>query len=390
MRHALAAVTVAGLLSGCSTMSSWVDSVMGGDDNSLPPAELAELDASVRLVKRWDRDVGVGSDQQFVNLRPALDDGRLYVADRKGRVMALDAQSGKEIWSVKIGQAVSAGPGAGEGLVILGTSDASVIALDAGDGALRWQVRVRSEVLAVPRIDFDKVIVQASDGSIAALDLDDGSQLWLNDHNVPVLTLRGTGTPAVQRGVVVAGFATGKLAAFSAEKGFQAWEESIAIPQGRTELERIVDIDGDPVIDNDAVFVTTYQGRVARLDLQTGTAVWEREMSSSTGLSVDYSQVYVTDQNSQVWALSRNSGATSWKQDALANRGLTVPEPFAGYVVVGDGEGYLHVLSRYDGAIVGRVELDGKGIRTRPQAVGDLLYVYGNSGRLAAYALEML
>jgi outer membrane protein assembly factor BamB len=371
-------------------MSSWVDSMVGGDDNSLPPAELTEFEASVRLVRQWDRDVGAGSDEQFVNLRPALHDGRLYVADRKGRVLALDAQTGKEIWSVKVEQAVSAGPGAGAGLVILGTSDADVIALDAEDGALRWQARVRSEVLAVPRIDFDKVIVQTSDGSLAGLDLDDGSQLWLNDHSVPVLTLRGTGTPAVQRGLVVAGFATGKLAAFSAQQGFQVWEESIAIPQGRSELERIVDIDGDPVIDGDAVFVTTYQGRVARLDVQSGAAVWEREMSSSTGLSVDYSQVYVTDQDSHIWALSRNSGATGWKQDALANRGLTVPEPFAGYVVVGDAAGYLHVLSRYDGAIAGRVELGGKGIRARPLGVGDLLYVYGNSGRLAAYTLETL
>ncbi len=323
-----------------------------------------------------------------MNLGPAVRDDRLYIADRKGRVAALDAATGKQFWSVDTGAALSAGPSAGGGIVLVGSSDAEVIALDSADGSLRWKTAASSEVLAQPQVDLDRVIVQTADGSIAGLDAADGKQIWINDHTIPVLTLRGTASPAVEHGLVVAGFANGKLAAFSAEKGFTVWEKSIAVPQGRSELERIVDIDGSPVIAGDAVYVTTYQGRIARVDIRDGNVAWERDMSSSVGLGVDFSQVYVTDDNSHVWALSRGSGSSSWKLEALANRGLTAPEPFGDYVVVADAEGFVHLLSRFDGSIAGRIELDSKGINTRPLAVGDTLYVYGNSGKLAAFSIR--
>jgi outer membrane protein assembly factor BamB len=302
-------------------------------------------------------------------------------------VVALDAATGGEIWSVHTREPVSAGPAAGNGLVLLGTSNAQVIALDTQDGTQRWTATVSSEVLSVPQMDIDRVIVQTADGSIAGLDAQDGHQVWISDRTVPVLTLRGTSTPAVQNGVVLAGFSNGKLTALSAEKGFVAWEKSVAIPKGRSELERIVDIDGNPVVAGASVFVVAYQGRVARVDIESGNVEWERDMSSSAGIGVDHSQVYVTDDSSHVWALSRSSGASSWKLEALANRGLTAPEVFGDYVVVADAQGYIHLLSRDDGHLAGRVELDGKGIRARPVAVGDVLYVYGSSGKLAAYRL---
>jgi len=388
VKRALLLILAGGLLTGCSTLSSWFGGIIGGEDNTEPPTPLGEFEPSVHLDKRWSTDIGVGYDGQFINLQPAISGDRLFVADRNGRVMALEADSGKPAWSTRTDAAIAAGPGAGEGLVVVGTSDAEVIALNAGDGGVRWKVEVSSEVLSVPRIDLDKVIVQTADGSLAALDGADGRQLWINDRTVPVLTLRGTSSPAVQLGVVVAGFSNGKLAAFSAEKGFLAWEKSIAIPKGRSELERIVDIDGNPVIAGGAVFVSTFQGRVAMLDLKSGNVVWERDMSSSAGLGVDFSQVYITDDKSHVWALSRNTGASAWKFEGLAWRGLTAPQPFGDYVAVGDAEGYLHLLSRYDGHLAGRIEVDSAGIRARPLAVDGVLYVYGNSGKLVAYTPE--
>lgn len=388
MRQILLLFLLGSLLSGCSTMSSWFDGILGGDDNAEPPTPLTDIEASVQFDKRWSVDVGVGHDEQFINLQPAVAGERLYVADRKGRVVALDAASGKRLWSTETRTALAAGPGVGEGMVVVGSSDAEVIALDAGDGTVRWRVEVSSEVLSVPRIDLDKVIVQTADGSIAALDGAGGSQIWINDRTVPVLTLRGTSTPAVSLGLVVAGFSNGKLVAFSADRGFPVWEKSIAVPQGRSELERIVDIDGNPVIVGGAVFVTTYQGRIAMLELRSGNVGWERDMSSSAGLGVDFSQVYVTDDKSQVWALSRNTGASAWKNDSLAWRGLTAPQPFGDYVVVADAQGYVHLLSRHDGHIAARIEADGAGIRARPLAIKDTLYVFGNSGKLIAYTLK--
>jgi outer membrane protein assembly factor BamB len=186
---------------------------------------------------------------------------------------------------------------------------------------------------------------------------------------------------------VVVGYANGKLAALSAEKGFDVWETSITIPQGSSEIDRMVDIDGDPIIVGSAVYVTTYQGRVAVVDIQNGNPGWTRDMSSSVGLGVDFSQVYVTDDQSHVWALARSTGAAEWKVETLSNRRLTAPEPFGDYVAVGDVEGYIHLLSRYDGHVAARVKVDGKGIRSRLLTRNDVLYVYGNSGKLAAYVL---
>ncbi len=374
---------LAGLLTGCSTMSS----IFGDSDNSEPPAELEKLTEEVSLKKLWSERVGVGYDEQFIKLVPVVSYDQVFVADRKGRVAAFDAKTGKRNWEVKTDVLISAGPGAGEGVVLVGTSDAEVLALDASNGELLWKARVSSEVLSVPRIDIGRVIVQAADGNITALNKTDGQQLWVYDRSVPVLTLRGTSTPAVEHGLVVAGFSNGKLAAISAEKGFALWESNIAIPSGRSELERMIDIDADPVIVGNAVYVATFQGHIAVINLQNGEAGWKRDMSSHAGLGVDFSQVYVTDDMSHVWALTRNSGASVWKLNQLQHRSLTAPVPFGQYVAVGDFEGYLHLLSRQDGHIVGRVKVDSKGISARPLVQNDILYVYGNSGTLAAYAL---
>jgi outer membrane protein assembly factor BamB len=187
---------------------------------------------------------------------------------------------------------------------------------------------------------------------------------------------------------VIAGFASGKVAALTTANGFQVWESSIAIPQGRSELERLVDVDADPVVVGDTAYVVSFQGKIAIIDLRNGNLGWTREMSSYAGLGVDFSQVYVTDVDSKVWALSRDNGASVWKQEKLHNRALTAPEPFDSYVAVGDFEGYLHLLASFDGHIAARVKVDGKGIAARPQTVGDVLYVYGKGGKLAAYTLR--
>ena len=383
MIRLLVTLLVSGLLSACSGMP-----LLSSADNADPPAELETLSGDIRLKQLWSRDVGVGFDEQFVRLVPTVYGEHLLVADRKGRVSALSADSGKPLWKVDTGVLISAGPGAGEGLVLVAGSDGEVLALGLDDGAQVWRAQVSSEVLAVPQIDLGVVVVQTADGKVVGLGARDGKQLWIYDRTVPVLTLRGTSTPAVERGVVIAGFASGKVAALSTERGFVAWETNVAIPQGRSELERMVDIDSDPVIAGNSVYVTTFQGRLAMIDVQSGDPGWTRDMSSFAGLGVDFSQVYVTDDHSNVWALARDSGASVWKQEKFRNRGLTGPEPYNDYVAVGDFEGYLHLLSRTDGHTVARTRVDSKGIRATPLAVGDVLYVYGNGGTLAAYSLS--
>ena len=375
---------LAGMLGGCSSMSGY----LGGEDNAEPPAKLEKLQDPVALKRLWSARIGVGYDSQFVRLVPAVSDEYLLAADRKGRVAAYAAGSGKRLWEIRTDAPISAGPGVGDDLVLLGTSDARILALALEDGELLWETNVSSEVLSVPQIDRGVVVVQSIDGNVTGLDAADGRQLWIYDRDVPVLTLRGTSTPAVGYGAVIAGFASGKVAALTIDQGFVAWETSVAVPKGRSEIERMVDIDGDPVIMGGAVYVVTYQGRVAVIDAQSGNLGWTRDLSSYAGLGVDFAQVYITDQDSNVWALTRDSGGSVWKQDKLSNRSLTAPTPINNYVDVGDFEGYVHLLSRYDGHIAGRIKIDSKGVSARPLVVGDVMYVYGNGGTLAAYTLD--
>jgi outer membrane protein assembly factor BamB len=382
-RCAAAAVLLTFLLSGCSTISGW----FSDEDNATPPAKLEEIKDPVSLKELWSTDIGVGYDGQSVDLVPTVTGPYLLAAERDGRVVELSAETGKQLWETKTHAPISAGPGAGAGLVLVGTSDAQVLALSIDDGSIVWRAQVSSEVLAVPRIDLGVVVIQTADGTITGLNSSDGQQLWVADHFVPVLSLRGTSSPAVERGIVIAGFANGKVVAIATNNGFQVWETSIAIPQGRSEIDRLVDVDADPVIVGDTAYVVSYQGKIGIIDLRNGNLGWTRDMSSYAGLGVDYSQVYVTDVDSNVWALSRDNGSSVWKQEKLHNRALTAPEPFGSYVAVGDFEGYLHLLSTYNGHIAGRVRVDSKGIAARPLAVGDVLYVYGKGGTIAAYTL---
>jgi len=368
------------LLSGCS----W----FGDEDNSEPPAKLKKFDVQVRLKELWSRDTGVGADGQLVKLVPAVLGDRVYTVDRKGRATTYTLDDGKLVWRSKTGALVSAGPGVDEGLVLLGTSDARVLALDAKTGKLLWTSQVSSEVLSVPQVYEGVVIVQTVDGNLTGLEADSGKRIWVHDRTVPVLSLRGTSTPLIKDGVVLSGFANGKMVALDAHSGRQLWEAVIAVPSGRSELQRMVDVDADPVVRDDVLYVVSFQGQLAAVSLQNGRLLWNRDMSAYAGMAVDFQQVYVTDELSNVWALDRRSGASLWKNSDLQRRALTGPVVAEGYVAVGDFEGYVHLLSLIDGAISGRQRVDRAGILEPPVALGDRLLVLGAGGELVMYQLS--
>jgi outer membrane protein assembly factor BamB len=373
----------ASLLTGCS----W----FGGKDNSEPPAKLKSFEKRVELRKVWGRDSGDGTDGQFVKLVPALVDGRIYVADRDGTVWALELETGKLIWRSKTGLAISAATGVGGGLVLVGSSEGQLAALDAETGEQRWRVDVTSEVLSVPQIYEDTVIIQTVDGAISALSTQDGQRRWIYNRSVPVLTLRGTSTPFVGGGVVLAGFANGEMVALEVATGREVWQTAVAVPHGRTELQRIVDVDANPVVDQGLLYAASYQGRLVAVSLQDGHVLWNRDMSTYAGMAVDSSQVFVTDADSEVWAIDRRSGRSLWKQADLRRRSLTGPTVIDDYVAVGDFEGYLHLLLRSDGSIVGRERVDSEGIQAAPVVVsGDRLLVLGAGGELVLYKLNTL
>jgi outer membrane protein assembly factor BamB len=382
IRIVVSALLAVALLGGCA--------MFGDDDNAEPPAKLESFEQKVRLRSVWSRDTGDGTDEQLVRLVPTVVGDRVYVADRNGSVRAYQLENGKELWRAKTRVAVSAGPGVGDGVVLVGSSEAELVALDADTGEERWRTLVSSEVLSVPQVYSGVVIVQSVDGNIAGLNLDSGDRLWLHDGSVPVLTLRGTSTPLVGEGFVLAGFASGKMIALEVETGREVWDNVIAVPQGRSELQRIVDIDADPLVSEGVLYVTSYQGRLAAIGLENGRLLWDRDMSSYAGLAVDRQQIFVSDADSEVWALDRSSGASLWKQNAFRRRSLTAPAVVDEYVAAGDFEGYLHLISRFDGSLAGRQRVDSKGIQAKPIVLGDRILVLGSGGKLVLYQVETL
>lgn len=368
-------------LSGCTWLTNW----FAGKDNSEPPTPLTELENQINVTQLWSRSVGSGTEDKRLGLRTAVAGDVAYAAGRKGDVIAVELATGEQRWRAETGAAVAAGPGYGDGLVMIGTTDARVLALRADNGELVWDVQVSSEVLAAPQSADGVTVVHTIDGRVTGLSASDGKRLWIYDRNAPVLTLRGTSAPALEQGIAVAGFDSGQVTALALRDGRSLWERSIAIPSGRSELERLVDIDADPVIADGVVYVTTFQGRIAALSLEAGQLLWAREMSSYAGMAVGQNELFVTDDTGQVWALDRRTGATFWKQDKLRYRSVTRPAAIGEYVVVGDFEGYLHWLSQEDGRIVARTRADASGISAPPVAVSGELLVLAENGELSAW-----
>jgi len=373
---ALLALTL--LAVGCSSNSK----------KELPPAELTDFKEEVRLDKQWSRSVGDGQGDLYNLLEPAVDGQTIYAASAEGRVMAIQRESGDVLWKKDLDLPVSGAVGVGNGLVLLGTMRGDVIALDAGSGEQKWRAKVSSEVLAAPATNGDVVVVQTQDDKLIAFDASTGNQRWIYEGTVPVLTLRGTGAPLIAGRLALAGFASGKVVAVDVQRGLPVWEQRVAIPQGRSELDRVVDIDGGLLLVDGVLYVASYQGRAAALDLNTGRVLWQREASSYVGVAEGTGSVFISEATGTVESLDSRGSSSLWSNDALARRQLSAPAVFSSNVVVGDLEGYVHLLSQVDGRFVGREKVDGDGVRVRPLVVGNWMYVFGNSGKLVAYTLR--
>jgi outer membrane protein assembly factor BamB len=380
-------------LSGCASVSAVTDPVRGligqEEDNSIPPAELIDFEPTIQIEKIWSDRYGKGVDELFIQLIPAPYGNAVYTADRDGRMIALNLETGEEIWTERSKELrISGGPGVGDGLVFAGTSDAEVIARDVETGEERWITRVSSEILAPPRAAGGTVVVRTGDGNLFGLDSRTGERKWVYDRTIPVLTLRGTGAPVIYGDIVIAGFDNGRLVALDLATGKREWETRVAIPSGRSDLERMVDVDSEPTIIDDTAYVASFQANVAAVSVINGQMEWTREISSHSNLAVDGSRVYVTDEFGSVWALDRATGASIWKQEALKARRVTGPAVIGDYVVVGDFEGYLHWIDRETGEFVHRVRLDDERILVPCRTIGDVLLAFSSSGVLAAYKPE--
>jgi outer membrane protein assembly factor BamB len=383
MKKLLLMMFVVAPLAGCGA-GSWLG---GGASNVEPPQPLEPIKSSITIDKLWSKDLGAASHDPHSTLVPALGASRVFVSDAKGQVTAVDAKTGERVWQHELKQHVSGGVGLGDGLVLVATSEGEVIALDEGSGEPRWTSSVSSEVLAPPQGAGGMVVVRSVDGKISGLSASDGARRWIYERGVPSLTLRGAAAPAIYKGAVFAGFASGKVAANALDSGRVLWEASVGLPRGRNEIERLVDVDAQPLVSEGVLYAAAYQSKLVALDLASGRLLWTRDVSTYSNLAVDESNVYLSDDQDQVVALDRRSGATVWQQDKLKHRRLTGPVVAGGYVAVVDFEGNLHVMSRDDGRLVGRARVAGKSGVATPVSDGDTLYLLERDGTLSAVTL---
>jgi outer membrane protein assembly factor BamB len=379
MNRRFAAALLPLLLAGCSTIESL--NPFSGSSSGPKMAELQPIKATAEARVLWRENVGKGDDYVLV---PAVVGSSVYAASKDGNLIRIDG--GKQVWRISTGQALSGGVGADGSVVVVGSPKGDLLAFSADDGKALWKAKATSEILAAPALGEGLAVVRSGDNRLAAYDLADGKRKWIYQRPTPALSLRVTASPVIAGKYVFAGFPGGKLIAVSASNGAAAWEGTVALPKGATELDRVADITSAPVIDGRDICAVAFQGRVACFDLGTGNLAWARDMSSAAGLAIDGRYIYVSDDKGAVHALDRASGASIWKQDKLALRRLTAPLPRRGLIAVADVQGIVHFLSREDGSFAARLTTDGSPVVAPLQSSGTDLVLQTRNG--SVYAIE--
>lgn len=363
---------------GCT----YVDDYMLGKDNTPQPKELKEIQPKVNVTQNWTAPVGkTRKTNEYLNIKPAIRGDMIYTADASGLVQAVSKKDGQIKWSTALKNNIVSGPTVADGFVVVGTNASTLVLLNQSNGKEIWQNKVSAEVLAPPALSHQKVIAKTIDGKVYAIDAVNGKQLWVADHGAPSLVLKASSSPIIVDNLVLVGFSDGKLDAFELETGRLIWQRSIAYGMGASDVERLVDIDSDPIISNNVAYLATYQGYVGALSLSNGQFIWRKPASVYKNMLLSQNNLYFTDSNDVLWSLNSSTGQVNWKQTSLKARGLTAPSLVGGNLAVGDKTGYLHILSTQTGELLGRSQLSG-GVTVSPSVSGKNMYVLTNNGTL--------
>jgi len=389
------AILAACLAAGCSTIGQSIESsvidLMSVEGEPIgTPKELSEIAPNkITISELWQTSANEGQGRTFLELEMAMEGGLIYAVDYTGDIMAINQQTGEKVWEVTTNLPISGGLGIGAENLFVGTTDGEVIAIRLIDGETSWTSEVTSEVLSIPRYSEGKVVIRSIDGAIASLNADDGEKQWTYVKDVPALSLRGTSSPVIKSGGVIAGYANGQLVVIRLNDGMQIWQTSVAVPRGRGALSRMVDVDSDPLAGDRFIYAATYNGGLAAVDIRNGQIAWRSsELSSYKQMSADWTSVFLVDTNNVLWSADQTSGDINWSQASLEHRGLTAPVTMGDYLLLGDFEGYLHVISIFDGELVGRMKVSDKAIKMPPIVEGDNVFVQDVEGTITALTLS--
>jgi outer membrane protein assembly factor BamB len=369
----IAIVAAALLLSGCSD-----------DEDLYLPNPLVDIENQFETQVLWSTDIGDGLGERSGKISPVYAYKKIYIADSEGKVVAVNPDNGKIIWETNSELPIAGGPAVANRIVAVGTSQGEVLVLDAETGEEIWRAQVSSEVISSPAIGEGHVAVRTVDGKVYAFDAKTGEQKWFYDESLPALTLRGNSAPVIASGGVISGFANGKLSVFLLSNGQPAWEKRIATPLGSSEIQRLVDVDLKPLVIGPTIYIGSFNGNLAALDLRNGEFQWQRELSTFQDMAVGELLLFVTHENSYLSAVNRANGVIIWTQKDLHRRQLTTPGVLGEYAIAGDFEGYVHWMSIRTGEIVSREHIDSSGISAVPLIIGDKAIMYTRDGELVA------
>lgn len=385
-------------LAGCSTIKGWFGGGKKKDEKPNEPAELIEITPSAKVDKLWSANAGKGEERNGARQGPAVADGRVYAAAITGGVHAYDLQTGKEVWHYQPMRKdkdkkdkdirLAGGPGVGDGLVAVGGLEGEVIALDAATGAEKWRAKVSNEVISAPAIGLGMVFVHSNDGRLTAFDAATGERRWFWSHEVPILSVRGNDGPVLGPGYVFIGNDDGTVSALAANDGRPAWDQPVGQAEGRTELDRMADVDGTPVLEGSTLYATSFKKQTAAIDAPTGRPLWVSQHGGAGRLGVSSDRLVVSDAAGTVFGLDKASGSALWQQAALARRNLTSVAVQGNYAVVGDYDGYLHWLKLDNGEFAARARAGRKPLRGSPVVADGILVVQNVEGELTAFKVE--
>ncbi len=387
VRFAVVGVAVFALAigSGCSATKRLFK---GSDKDPYLPTKLTNITPTAKASRLWSAKAGKGDERSGARQGPAFADGHIYAAAIEGGVRAFDAATGKTVWTYASKAQLSGGPGAGDGVVVVGGLNGEVIALDAATGAKKWSGTVSNEVIATPSIGQGLVLVRSNDGRVTAFDTNSGEQRWFATRKMPALTVRGNDSVTFGPGVAFVGNDDGTMSALNLSDGQLIFDLPIGIAEGRTDLDRLADVDGAPVLDGNVLYATSYKNSTIAMDGPSGRILWTADHGGMGRAAVSPSAVIVADKDGVIWALDKTSGSVLWKNEALKYRKIYSPAVQGDFVAVADYEGYVHWLKLSDGSFAARAKLSKDPITSNPIVENGVLVIQNAGGEISAFSVQ--